>query len=257
MGCGHVVTSSSLSDGLPCGWAPHGGGTGDAGRAMRICALIPAYNEADVIGDLVVAVRSRVAEVTVVDDGSTDGTGDRATQAGALCLRLDENQGKGTAVRHALSRIATGDFTHVLLMDGDGQHRPEDIRSLVEQARASGADLVIGARALDRSRMPRSRHFSNTVGSRLASWLVGRTVLDSQSGFRLIRTECLKTLRLRARRYELEMEMLIKLCRQGASVAHAPVALVYDGGRARSKMRPIRDTVRICLWSLAFRYLGA
>ncbi len=53
------------------------------------------------------------------------------------------------------------------------------------------------------------------------------------------------------------MEVLIKLCRQGASVAHAPVALVYDGGRARSKMHPIRDTVRICLWSLLFRYLGA
>ena len=173
-----------------------------------------------------------------------------------MCLRLDENQGKGAAVRHALARIAPGDFTHVLFMDGDGQHRPEDIPSLVEQARASGADLVIGARALDRSRMPRSRHFSNTVGSRVASWLVGRAVLDSQSGFRLVRIERLKTLRLRARRYELEMEVLIKLCRQGASVAHAPVALVYDGGRARSKMHPIRDTVRICLWSLAFRYLG-
>ena len=112
---------------------------------------------------------------------------------------------------------------------------------------------MIGARTLDRARMPRSRHFSNTVGSRVASWLVGRTVLDSQCGFRLIRLECLRPLRLRAQRYEIEMEMLIKLCRQGASVSHAPVALVYDGGRARSKMHPIRDTVRICLWSLAFR----
>jgi glycosyltransferase involved in cell wall biosynthesis len=235
---------------------PAGGGSGEAGRTMRICALIPVYNEADIIADLVAAVRPQVDEVVVVDDGSQDGTGDRATRAGALCLRLDQNQGKGAAVRHALGRITTGDFTHVLFMDGDGQHRPEDIRSLVEQAEASGADLVIGARALDRSRMPRSRHFSNTVGSRLASWLVGRPVLDSQCGFRLIRIERLKTLRLRARRYELEMEMLIKLCRQGASVAHAPVALIYDGGRARSKMHPIRDTIRICLWSLAFRYLG-
>jgi glycosyltransferase involved in cell wall biosynthesis len=223
---------------------------------MRVCALIPAYNEVDVIGDLVAAVRPQVAEVLVVDDGSSDGTASRAAQAGAVCLRLDQNQGKGTAVRHALGRIADDDFSHVLFMDGDGQHRPEDIPSLVDAARASGADLVIGARALDRSSMPRSRHFSNTVGSRLASWLVGRPILDSQCGFRLIRLERLRSLRLRARRYELEMEILIKLCRQGASVAHAPVALVYDGGRARSKMHPIRDTVRICLWSLLFRYLG-
>lgn len=225
-----------------------------ADRRMRICALIPAYDEAGVIGDLVAAVRPQVAEVIVVDDGSRDGTGERAARAGAVCLRLDENQGKGAAVRHALPRISSGDFTHVLFMDGDGQHRPEDIPSLVAQARASGADLVIGARALERARMPRSRHFSNTVGSRVASWLVGRPIQDSQSGFRLVRIDCLRTLRLRARRYELEMEVLIKLCRQGASVAHAPVALVYHGGRARSKMNPIRDTVRICLWSLAFRF---
>ncbi|HEX9093758.1 MAG TPA: glycosyltransferase family 2 protein, partial [Coriobacteriia bacterium] len=199
---------------------------------MRICALIPAYNEADVIGELVTAVRPHVAEVVVVDDGSTDGTGERASAAGAACLHLERNQGKGVAIRHALSQICGGDFTHVLFMDGDGQHRPEDIPSLVAQARASGADLVIGARTLDRSRMPRSRHFSNTVGSRVASWLVGRTILDSQCGFRLVRTERLKTLRLRSRRYEVEMEVLVKLCQQGASVAHAPVALVYGGGRA-------------------------
>jgi hypothetical protein len=142
-------------------------------------------------------------------------------------------------------------------MDGDGQHRPEDIPSLVREAAVSGADLVIGTRPLDESRMPRSRHLSNSMGSRVASRLVGQPIRDSQSGFRLIRLSSLAALRLRARRYEIEMEVLIKLCRRGASISQVPVALVYDDGRARSKMRPIRDTVRICLWSLAFRYLGA
>ncbi len=222
---------------------------------MTICALIPAYNEADAIAGVVTAVKPHVAEVVVIDDGSEDGTGDRALRAGAVCLRLDKNRGKGTALRHALARIPPGEFTHLLFMDGDGQHRPEDIPFLVEEARTGGADLVIGARSFDRAAMPRSRHFSNTVGSRLASRLVGRPILDSQSGFRLVRLERLRALRLRARRYEFEMEVLIKLCRQGGSVAHAPVTMVYDGGRARSKMHPVRDTVRICLWSLAFRYL--
>lgn len=224
---------------------------------MRVCAVIPAYNEADVIGKVVAAVRRHVDEVIVVDDGSVDGTVARAAEAGAWCLRFEENRGKGTAVRQALATVASGTFTHVLFMDGDGQHRPEDIPSLVREAQSSGADLVIGTRALEQSRMPRSRHLSNSLGSRVASRLVGQPIRDSQSGFRLVRLAALSDLRLRSRRYEIEMEVLIKLCRRGARVSQAPVALVYDGGRARSKMRPIRDTVRICLWSLAFRYLGA
>ena len=224
---------------------------------MRVCAVIPAYNEADVIGDLVAAVRQHVDQVIVVDDGSVDGTGARAAGAGASCLRFEENQGKGAAVRHALARVAPGAFTHVLFMDGDGQHRPEDIPSLLQEARVSGADLVIGTRPLDQARMPRSRHLSNSLGSRVASRLVGRPIRDSQSGFRLVRLASLAALSLRSRGYEIEMEVLIKLCGTGAQVSQTPVALVYDGGRARSKMRPIRDTVRICLWSVAFRYFGA
>lgn len=224
---------------------------------MKVCAIIPVFNEADTVGDVVAGVKPLVAEVIVVDDGSNDGSGDRATQAGAVCLRLDRNRGKGSALRHALANIAHRDFTHVLFLDGDGQHRPEDIPLLVEQARTTGADLVIGVRAFDKARMPASRHFSNTVGSGLASRLVGQPIQDSQSGFRLARLDRLRGIRLRSRRYEFEMEVLIKVCANGGRVAHAPVALVYDGGRARSKMHPIRDTVRICLWSLAFRYLGA
>jgi len=242
----------------PVGGSPTGGGSDlGASPSLRVCAVIPAFDEAERIAGLVAAVRPHVDEVIVVDDGSRDGTGQRASQAGAVCLRLERNQGKGAAVRHALSRLPPGTFSHVLFMDGDGQHLPEDIPSLVETARDSGADLVIGARTLDRARMPRSRHFSNTVGSRIASRLVGRPILDSQSGFRLVRLERLAGVRLRSRRYELEMEVLIKLCRRGASVRHAPVGLVYDGQKARSKMHPVRDTIRICLWSLAFRYLGA
>jgi len=71
-----------------------------------------------------------------------------------------------------------------------------------------------------------------------------------------VRADRLRGLSLRGRKYEIEMEMLIKLCRRGATVAHAPVAMVYPDGEVRSKMRPVRDTVRICLRSLAYRYLG-
>jgi glycosyltransferase involved in cell wall biosynthesis len=222
--------------------------------SLRVCALIPAFDEADAIGAVVAGAAALVNRIIVIDDGSSDGTGDRAREAGATIVRLDRRGGKGRALREGLARAFEGDFTHVLFMDGDGQHRPEDIRALTRVACDTGADLVIGCRMFHRQVMPRSRHFSNTVGSRLASRLVGQPVRDSQSGFRLARLASLRKLALRSTRYEFEMEVLIKMSRAGCRIAQAPISTVYDGHTPRSKMKPIRDTIRICLWSLWFRF---
>jgi glycosyltransferase involved in cell wall biosynthesis len=224
---------------------------------MRTCALIPAFNEAPYIANVVERARQHVEEVVVIDDGSDDGTADIARGAGATCLQLPGNRGKASALRAGIAYARDRDFTHVITLDGDGQHLPEDIQVMLRVAEETGADLVIGARCFDRAHMPRSRYFSNTVGSRLASALVGYEIRDSQSGFRLFRLDKLDGAKLRSRCYELEMEILIKMARSGCTIAHAPVRTVYDDGHARSKMKPVRDTVRVCLWSLAFRFLGA
>jgi glycosyltransferase involved in cell wall biosynthesis len=224
---------------------------------MRICALIPAFNEAAHIVAVVEGARKHVDAVVVIDDGSTDGTGVLAHNAGATCLQMSANCGKAAALRAGLGHLCESEFTHVVTLDGDGQHSPEDIPSLVQVARKTGADLVIGSRSFDRDRMPRARFYSNTIGSRWASVLVGQEIRDSQSGFRLIRLDRLQQGQLRSRRYEIEMEILIKMARSGCAIAHAPIRTIYEGGQARSKMKPVRDTVNICLWSLAFRFLGA
>ena len=224
---------------------------------MRTCALIPAFNEAPYIAKVVEGARQHVAEVVVIDDGSTDGTADIARAAGATCLQSPRNCGKASALREGIAFARDHNFTYVITLDADGQHLPEDIPVMLRVAEESGADLVIGTRCFDRALMPRSRYFSNTVGSWLASALVGCEIRDSQSGFRLFRLDKLVGAKLRSRCYELEMEILIKMARSGCTVAHAPIRSVYDNGQARSKMKPVRDTVRVCLWSLAFRFLGA
>lgn len=224
---------------------------------MRICALIPAYNEAEYIAEVVKGAREHVDVVVLIDDGSTDGTALRAEEAGAHCIRMPANGGKATALLAGLAHALNNSFTHAVTIDGDGQHAPEDIPALVDTARRTNADLVIGARTFDRNKMPTSRFYSNTIGSQWASAISGRRILDSQSGFRLFRLEKLRGIRFRSRRYEFEMEALIKLARAGASIEHAHIRTIYHGGHARSKMKPIRDTVRICLWSVAFRFLGA
>jgi len=223
---------------------------------MRVCALIPAFNEAAYIVEVVRGAGRHVQEVVLIDDGSSDNTAEMGQAAGATCIRSATNSGKASALRLGIAYALDRDFTHALFFDGDGQHAAEDIPSLLEAGRESGADLVIGSRSFDRDRMPRARYYSNTVGSKLASWLVGREIKDSQCGFRLVRLEALRHLKLRGTKYELEMEILIKIARAGGSIVHVPVRTVYDHGQSRSKMKPVRDTVRICLWSLAFRFLG-
>jgi glycosyltransferase involved in cell wall biosynthesis len=222
---------------------------------MRICALVPAFNEASQIAKVVRGAIQHVDVVVVIDDGSDDGTAEAARGAGATCLRLPANRGKASALRTGIEFAASRGFTHVLTLDGDGQHRPEDIPVLVQTAVRTGADMVIGTRMFERHNMPRARFYSNTFGSRLASALVGREIRDSQSGFRLIRLDKLVSLELRSRFYEFEMEVLIKMARGGCSIEQAPIPAIYEDGRARSKMKPVRDTVRICIWSLAFRFL--
>jgi glycosyltransferase involved in cell wall biosynthesis len=224
---------------------------------MRTCALIPAFNEAPYIANVVKGTQPHVEQVVVIDDGSTDETAQIARAAGATCLRSETNCGKASALRTGIAFARAQNFTHVITLDGDGQHLPEDIPVMISVAKETGADLVIGARSFDRARMPRPRYYSNTIGSRLASALVGCEIRDSQSGFRLFRLDKLRETKLRSRCYELEMEILIKMARSGCTIAHAPIHMVYDHGQARSKMKPVRDTISICLWSLAFRFLGA
>src|SRR6201993_3463023 len=206
---------------------------------MRTCVLIPAFNEAPHIANVVKRVREHVEDVVVIDDGSADGTADVARAAGATCLQLPRNCGKASALRAGIAFARDRNFTYVIILDGDGQHLPQDIPVMLRVAEETGADLLIGARCFDRALMPVSRYFSNIIGSRLASALVGCEIRDSQSGFRLFRLDKLGAAKLRSRCYELEMEILIKMARSGCTIAHAPVQMIYDDGHARSKMKPV------------------
>ncbi len=221
--------------------------------ALRVVAVIAAFNEGLHIAEVVRGTRPHVGAVVVVDDGSTDGTGDEAAAAGAEVVRHPVNRGKGIAVRTGLDAVRNRGFSHVLLMDGDLQHRPSDVPRLIAAAADPSVDVIVGARSFDRTQMPASRYWSNVIGSWALGGLVGVPIRDTQSGFRLIRLSALAPLSLSSTGYEIETEMLIRLARRGAQVREVAVALAYDG--APSKLRPVRDTTRTCFLALYYRFL--
>ena len=218
---------------------------------VTLCALIAAFNEEAHIADVVKGTALHASPVVVVDDGSTDNTAARARDAGAIVIRSEQNHGKGWAIRTGLEYALKQDRSHVVFLDADLQHDPAEIPRLVARAEQGHGDFVIGEREFRKDAMPAARFYANVTGSAIISWFIGVDVADSQSGFRLIRADLLRRLRLTGTGYEIETEMLLKLVRAGAAVERITVRrLQYE--RAHSKIRPFRDTARTCL--LAFRY---
>ena len=208
---------------------------------MKVAALIPAYQAAAHLGEVLTRLRALESppHVLVVDDGSRDATAQVARQFGAEVLSFAANRGKGHALLAGFHALAG--FDAVITLDADGQHPPECVPAFVRAAEA-GADLVLGARARS-AEMPWTRRFANAFSSGWTSWLAGCTVSDSQSGYRLHRRAVLERTPLTAGRYELETEMVVRAARLGFRIAEIEIPTVY--GEEQSQFRPFRDVPRI------------
>ena len=152
-----------------------------------VTIVVPAFNEGDSIGQVVTALGSAAPwhEILVVDDGSTDGTGKAAEDAGARVLRHPYNKGNGASVKTGI-RAATTDW--IAIVDADGQHRTDDAKRIV--ARLGDFDLVIGARD-PRTQASAGRRLGNAVLNGLATYLTERPIPDLTSGYRAARREYL------------------------------------------------------------------
>lgn len=219
-------------------------------ESLRVAALIPAYNCAGRIGRVVAGARAHVPLVVVVDDGSSDGTGAEAEAAGAEVLVHSTNTGKATAVRSGLQVLLGGPFTHILMLDGDGQHAPADVPAFLRAA-AEGAEIVLGNRLWNWRAVPARRYWTNFLGTRALEIMTGYPLEDSQCGFRLVSASLLRRMGLVASKYAIDTEILIRSKKLGASFVHVPVQVIYDG--TVSHYRPLIDTVHIVLSAVRFK----
>ncbi len=208
----------------------------------RVSVVIPACNEAGVIGTVVRELRALGTwhEILVIDDGSKDDTGDEAQAAGARVIRHPYNKGNGAAVKTGI-RAATGEF--ILIMDGDGQHQPADAVRLV--GRLGEYDLVVGARS-GATQAGSTRRAGNAALNALASYLAQRDIPDLTSGFRAARAECLREfLHLLPNGFSTPTTTTLAFLRAGYNVVFEPI-----DARARvgtSKIRLTRDGPRFLL----------
>ncbi len=204
--------------------------------AKEFLALIPAYNENRHISAVVQKAQDFMP-VLVVDDGSIDDTAMNAEAAGAFVLRQVPNQGKGAALLRGFRWAIDQGYQAVLMLDADGQHDPDEIPRFIQAYRAEKADLIIGQRQFHH--MPRLRRTTNTLGTKLFSWAVGRPIPDNQSGYRLLSRRMIETtLDSRETSFEFEVEMIVRCIQKDYRLAWVPIRTIY--GDEKSHIRPLR-----------------
>ena len=130
----------------------------------------------------------------------------------------------------------------IVVLDGDGQHDPEELPAFIKRANERAADIVVGNRLANAAGMPRVRYWTNRAMSIILSWLSQQKIPDSQCGYRLIRREVLESINFTTENYDLESEMLILASRLGFKIASVPIKTIYTG--QVSEIKPGRDTVR-------------
>lgn len=215
-----------------------------------VVVLIPAYNEAATIRDLVQRALKIVPDVVVVDDGSVDATLAQLHGLPVKVLRNECNLGKAASLRKGFDFAFRRGAQLVVTLDGDGQHCPEDIPRLLNTARRFPGDIVIGARLHDKKNFPASRYYANQIARFWISWAAGYPIADTQSGFRVYPATLFRQLKpgdVAWKGFTFESEILIAAAdRQVRSVA-VPIPGIYPQQARASHFRPVYDISRIVL----------
>lgn len=208
----------------------------------RVAAIIPAFLEEKHIADVARRTLQQLGHVLVVDDGSTDATAEAARAAGAEVIVHEENRGKGESIKTGLRHWLERGFAYVTILDGDGQHLPEEIERFLAAASATSAGLLIGTRMNDVRDMPLLRRLVNRYMSRKISRLCRQDIPDTQCGFRMVHRSVIPDLLGGADRFDYETEMLIITSRKDCRIESVPITTVYSD--EVSSIHPVRDTLR-------------
>jgi glycosyltransferase involved in cell wall biosynthesis len=216
-------------------------------RNNKVCVIIPTFNNGQTVGQVVEEVKGFCRSIIVVNDGSTDNSMDLLEGIpGIELISYPENKGKGFAIRQGFQKALDMGFEHAFTFDADGQHHADDFPAFVEKMKSDPDALMVGARNIAADGMPGKNTFANKF-SNFWFWVeTGRKLPDTQSGFRLYPIKFYRDSKFFSRKYEFEVEVLVRSAWSGITILPVPVKVSYPEDRV-SHFRPLPDFVRISL----------
>jgi glycosyltransferase involved in cell wall biosynthesis len=214
---------------------------------VTVMVGIPCYNEEIAIGSLVARASQYADRVVVLDDGSTDKTAEVARLVGADVLVHSANCGKGVALRDLFKYAARCGVDILVILDGDGQHNPDDIPKLVQPLMLDESDVVNGSRYLsgDHGETPRYRRFGQVVLDKITRLGFSRdvNVTDTQSGFRAFSMKAAHTFKFSTGQLAIDSEMLMDAAKAGLRIKEVDISVRYDVGH--SSAHPVAHGIQV------------
>ena len=219
---------------------------------MNITVGIPAYNEEKNISEIIKKLQKITNKIIVCDDGSSDSTAKIARDMGVLVVQHDTNLGYGAAIRSIFLKAREEKSEFLITLDSDGQHRIEDIQTILKPLQNKEADLVIGSRFLndDGKNVPSYRKVGIKLLTKLANTSLEDNITDSQSGFRGYSQKIIQNITPSESGMGVSNEILIKASKQGLKIVEVPIIILYDGNT--STHNPISHGTSVLISTLKF-----
>jgi polyprenyl-phospho-N-acetylgalactosaminyl synthase len=219
---------------------------------MKICTVIPAYNEENRISSVIRGAQSHTDQVIVVDDGSTDQTGIVAQTEGAIVVRHSENCGAGAATMTGITVARRLHADAIVTLDADEQHDPTDIPVLIQPVKEGTADIVFANRFGRKNRIPGIRRAANSIGNVLTFFATGKWIQDSQCGFKVFGLKATNEVDLRMDGFEFCTEIVRETARNKWRIKEIPVKVMYSEytlAKGQSFAHGIQTALKILLRS--------
>jgi len=216
--------------------------------AINACVIIPTYNNEKTLARVLDKTLEFTQNIIVVNDGSTDSTSEILSGYQQITIiNQSQNHGKGMALRAGFREALKQGFDYAITIDSDGQHFPSDIPVFVEEIQKNGEALLIGDRNMEQDGIPGKSSFGNRFSNFWYKFETGIKLNDTQSGFRLYPLRRMKNMKFFTRKFEFEIEVIVKAAWAGIPVRNVPIRVLYDESERVSHFRPFKDFTRISL----------